>query len=118
MKQDGMTLIEVMVALLILASAGLALIKTSQEQVRNLDYLQQKQIASWVADNQLTLMKLSPESGVAGRKGESLQLGRFWYWHARQVPTSQPGMVAIEMAVYDRPDATSPLIRLHSWQLQ
>ncbi|WP_413676605.1 type II secretion system minor pseudopilin GspI [Pantoea dispersa] len=118
MKQRGMTLIEVMVALLILASAGLALVKTSQEQVRNLDYLQQKQIASWVADNQLTLLRLMPSASTAVQQGESLQLGRRWYWRARQVATSQPGMLAIEIAVSDRPDATSPLIRLHSWQLR
>nr|WP_314689463.1 type II secretion system minor pseudopilin GspI [uncultured Pantoea sp.] len=117
MKQRGMTLIEVMVALLILASAGLALIKASQERVRNLDYLQRKQIASWVADNQLTLMTLSPKADVV-HQGESVQLGHRWVWQAHQVPASQPGVLATEMSVYERPDAPEPIVRLHSWQLR
>lgn len=118
MNQRGMTLVEVMVALLILTSAGLALIKTRQEQVRNIDYLEKKQIARWVADNQLTLLTLAPTPGAAAMQGESVQLGTRWYWRARQVPTSQPGVTAVEVSVSERPDAASPLVVLHSWRLR
>jgi general secretion pathway protein I len=113
MNQRGMTLIEVMVAMAVLAMAGLALLKTSHEQVRNMNALEQKQIAGWVADNQLTLQMLRPSPG----SGIQQQAGRVWYWRVTYVPTSQPGVTAVEVEVRDRQDDRDPLVRLNSWRL-
>lgn len=116
-NQQGMTLIEVMVAMAILAMAGLALLKTNHEQVRNLNYLEQKQFASWVADNQLTLMRLQPAT-TSQQQGEVSMAGQKWYWRSHAVPTNQPEVNAIEVEVRARADDPTALVRLYSWRLR
>lgn len=118
MNQQGMTLIEVMVAMAVLATAGLALMNISRQQLGNLDYLEQKQIAGWVADNQLALAQLQPRVGPAPQQGESLQAGRLWYWTLKSIATTQPGIVALEVEVRTSPESEPPLARLHSWRAQ
>jgi len=49
----GFTLIEVLVALLVLAVALGALIKAGSEHARNTAYLQERTLAGWVASNLL-----------------------------------------------------------------
>ncbi len=47
----GFTLLEVLVALMVLAVALGALIKAGSEHARNTAYLQERTLAGWVADN-------------------------------------------------------------------
>lgn len=47
----GFTLLEVLVALVVLAVAMGALIKAGTEHARNTAYLQERTLAGWVADN-------------------------------------------------------------------
>ena len=57
-KERGMTLLEVMLALVILATAGLAVMKAASESLNNQAYLQDKTFALWVASNHLVELKL------------------------------------------------------------
>ncbi|STU73679.1 general secretion pathway protein I [Klebsiella pneumoniae] len=52
-REAGMTLIEVMVALVIFALAGLAVMQSTLQQTRQLGRMEEKILASWLADNQL-----------------------------------------------------------------
>lgn len=117
-NQQGMTLIEVLVAMAILAMTGLALMKTNQQQVRNLSYLEQKQLASWVADNQLALMRLQPTGASAEGSGEAKMGGQNWYWRSHKVPTNKPEIFALEVEVRATPQDAAPLVRLYSWRLR
>ncbi|MRS18706.1 type II secretion system protein GspI [Enterobacteriaceae bacterium RIT692] len=116
MNQQGMTLIEVMIALALLAIAGLALMQTQHERVRNLHYLEQKQIAGWVTENQLALLQLSalPNAGV-----QDVQMaGERWHWQVQKLPTTQPRVQRIEIAVWRNHAEGAPLARLYSWVTQ
>lgn len=115
--QRGMTLLEVMVALLLLSITGLSMLRASQQQVRNLDHLQQKRVASWVAENQLTMMAIQPFTATQpALAGESWQAGKRWYWQKRIIPTDRQGLYAIEVEVSDDPAMKAPLIRLYTWR--
>lgn len=57
-RQAGMTLIEVMVALVIFALAGLAVMQSTLQQTRQLGRMEEKILASWLADNQLVQLRL------------------------------------------------------------
>ena len=57
-RQCGMTLLEVMLALVILAVSGLAVIKSASDALNNQGYLEQKTLALWVASNRLAELKL------------------------------------------------------------
>ena len=57
-RQAGMTLIEVMVALVIFALAGLTVMQSTLQQTRQLGRMEEKILASWLADNQLVQLRL------------------------------------------------------------
>ncbi|HEJ9097001.1 type II secretion system minor pseudopilin GspI [Serratia odorifera] len=117
MKARGMTLLEVMVALAILALAGLAVMKTSGEQIRNLDRLEQKQFAAWVADNQLTLLRLQQVwPAERWHHGVSVMAGLEWHWRWRGVATSAAALRAVEIEVRLDVEDAAPLALLRSYQ--
>lgn len=117
MKQRGMTLLEVMVALALLAIAGLALMKTSGEQVRNLSRLEEKQFAYLVADNQLAQLQLQqvwpPQSW---QYGNTSMAQRRWYWRWRGVSTRHAQIRALEIEVRLDPSQQAALATLHGWR--
>ena len=52
-RSTGFTLIEVLVALAIFAVAGAALSTAIQGNVRNANYLKDKTLANWIANNKM-----------------------------------------------------------------
>jgi general secretion pathway protein I len=114
-----MTLLEVMVALAILALAGLAVMKTSGEQVRNLTRLEQKQFAAWVAENQLTQLRLQRTwPAESWHQGSSTMAGQEWQWRWRGVATSAPALRAVEIEVRLTADDSPALAQLRGYQVR
>ncbi|HCK00065.1 MAG TPA: type II secretion system protein GspI [Serratia grimesii] len=119
MNCRGMTLLEVMVALAILALAGLAVMKTSGEQVRNLNRLEQKQFAAWVAENQLTQLRLQQVwPAESWHHGSSAMAGQEWHWRWRGVATSAPALRALEVEVRLAADSESALAQVRGYQVR
>ncbi len=61
-----MTLLEVIVALVVFALAGMALMQASTQQAVGIGRMEEKVLAGWLADNQmvqLQLKKIWPENG-------------------------------------------------------
>lgn len=80
-KHTGFTLIEVMVALTIIAISLGALLSTSGSQANNAAYLKQKTIAHWVAVNELTLLSIEKKFPSLGEdKGSTSMANHDWYW--------------------------------------
>lgn len=83
--QRAFTLLEVMVALAVIAIALGALLKAVASYGVNVQYLQHKTIAQWVALNQLTQYQLQPdfwpELGIYQR-GTAQMAGQNWLWQA------------------------------------
>ncbi|EKN4180478.1 type II secretion system minor pseudopilin GspI [Yersinia enterocolitica] len=116
MNCRGMTLLEVMIALLILSMAGLAVIKSTGEQVRNLSYLEQKQLAAWVAENQLVNLRLEKVWPTAlWHSGTSEMGNNHWHWRWRGVPTTDDKLRAIEIEVRLDPESSQHLAQLRTY---
>ena len=87
--KKGFTLIEVMVALLVLALAMTALQLRISQQLSNGAYLQDKLIASWVAKNQMELLllenRLSNSTDIPVQSGTEEMAGKLWQWQIEDV---------------------------------
>ena len=119
----GFTLVEVMVALAVVAVALPALLFTLSQQLNGLRYLEDRTHAQWAAANRLAELRL-----VVGAKG-SLQTerisgtedlaGRSWYWWSEGVETEVPGFYRYEIVVSDREDGeASPVHTLDGYLAQ
>ena len=108
------TLVEVMVALAVVAVAVPALLLTLSQQLDGTRYLQDRIQAQWIAANRLAELRL-----VAAAKG-TLQTGlitgseemagRIWYWWSESEGTQVPGFFRYEVTVSDSEDGfTTPL---------
>ncbi|WP_145932202.1 type II secretion system minor pseudopilin GspI [Yersinia bercovieri] len=119
MNCRGMTLLEVLVALAVLALAGLATIKSTGEQVNNLSHLEKKQFAAWVAENQLVRLRLQnvwPQE--RWHEGQSIMADITWHWRWRGVSTSDAQLRALEIEVSQNERYTAPLSTLRSYQVK
>ena len=82
--ERGFTLIEVMVALAVVAVALPALLMTLSQQLDSVRYLEDRSHAQWVAANRLAELRLvsqargSLQAGLIA--GEEELAGRKWYW--------------------------------------
>ena len=107
----GFTLIEVLVALAIVAITLGAGMRAAGALSGNADRLAQVSAAQWCADNQLTGLRLAhrlPDVGDADF--ECAELGRRYAGHLRTRPTPNPNFRRVDAIVAD--DAGQPLVTL------
>ncbi len=97
----GFTLIEVLVALAIVAIGMAAVLEALTSSANTAIYLQDKTFAEWVALNRIEKVRLSGTVPAAGTSNDDIDYaGRSWEW--RQKVTSLPrvpGMVQIDVDV-------------------
>lgn len=113
----GFTLVEVMVALAIVALALPALLFALQQQLDATGYLRDKSMAHAVAANKLSEVRiLSLATGALPEDRESgvvTMAEREWYWWLRSELTEVPLFYRLEIAVaLDEEDEQSPLYSL------
>jgi general secretion pathway protein I len=90
---SGFTLIEVLVALAVLAIALSALIKGGSDNAANAAYLRDKTLAHWVAMNRVTELQLQPQWPATGKRHGTAEMGdREWRWDT-EVKTTPDGDV-------------------------
>ena len=116
-KLSGFTLLEVMVALLIVALALTTLVKGAAEKVNNATYLRDKTFAQWVAINKTSewrVQKLFPRVGRTS--GQQMMGKQQWYWVANTIATADKNIRRVEVSVFkdedDKNRKKQPLIRL------
>ncbi|MCF8578577.1 type II secretion system minor pseudopilin GspI [Enterobacter ludwigii] len=111
-KQTGMTLLEVMVALVIFSTAALALMNSVSLNVRFTHGLADTLQASWVAENQLAEAQLTKRDFPdAEERGTELMGGRSWDWRKQRVKTAD-NRWANAIRVYAEGDDSQPVISL------
>jgi len=112
-RLKAFTLIEVLIALVIIALVGVVLAQTSSQSVDQTDYLKRKLIASWVAENRMAELRLQTQQGQEIVLSESdVEQGS---WRFRTVPTldtQAAGVMRIDIKVFQPPQADSPLFSL------
>lgn len=104
----GFTLVEVMVALAIVAIALPTLLMALSQQVDDTAYLRDKTIAQMVAANQLAEMRLvigSTRNLTAGKdNGVATMMDRDWYWWVETKPTLVEKFFRVEIIVAPEED--------------
>ncbi len=119
--QRGLTLIEVLIALAIIAIALTAIIKAVTENIRGTSYLEDKTAALYVAEQvaneaQVGLLKLQSQTLTETTN----MLGRDWYWQAEMQATANAAIQKISVSVYkNEPEtAEAPIINLTTYRYQ
>ncbi|GAA4891286.1 type II secretion system minor pseudopilin GspI [Ferrimonas pelagia] len=100
MRARGFTLIEVMMALAIFATAALAIINTASIQLNAIPLLQERTLANYVVHNRLVDAQLeSPFPDVGTRNGQTELAEQTWYWRQKVVKASDEKLRMIEVSV-------------------
>ena len=116
MKDKGMTLIEVMFAMAILALAGLAILNAGSEKLRNLDRLKQQQLAMWSAEDLAIAIRLSGVQPNESVQGENFQSGGMSFYRSWQVrSTTYQDVYQLQIDVSPQENPQQILFSLASW---
>jgi len=96
-------LLEVLVALAIFAMVAASVLTATSRSLQTAARLEDKTLAMWIADNQLTELQLAPEPVADGRaQGELEFAGRRWQWQSEIKATSEPTMRRVSLWVAPR----------------
>ncbi|KHA61749.1 type II secretion system minor pseudopilin GspI [Vibrio sp. MarTm2] len=102
----GFTLLEVLVALAIFATAAIATIRSVSQHINTLSYLEEKTFASMVVDNQMAKVILSGRKPTKKQGSEELA-GREWFWTIEPVSTTGDLLQAFDVSVSDKKGGAS-----------
>lgn len=109
-RTRGFTLIEMMVAMTILAVGMGAIIKAAGENASNAAYLRDRELARWVATDRLTEIQLGDTWGSKTTlKGDVEMLNIRWYWQAKIQKVQDPDLRRVDVEVRRNQDETSYL---------
>ena len=104
----GFTLVEVMVALAVVAVALPALLMSLYQQVDGTAYLRDKSFAHMVAANKLAetrILSRARQSLLQGEDSGVAEMGdREWYWWMESKPTEMDQFYRLEISVSADPD--------------
>lgn len=115
-SEKAFTLIEIMVALAIIAITMGAIIENTTASTRNAQYLQDKTIASWVALNQIALVRARRQwSNASNKKGSVEMANQQWIWKMQIVKTSDINLRRLNIEVYSEDDDDQPLATMTSF---
>ncbi|HYW93901.1 MAG TPA: type II secretion system minor pseudopilin GspI [Gammaproteobacteria bacterium] len=97
---EGFTLIEVMIALAVIAIAMGAIVAVSSQFTRTADYLRQKTFASWVAENAYAqIADHDPWPSIGQQHGRQKMAGQEWRWTADVSGTPDADLRRIDIHV-------------------
>lgn len=112
-RVGGFTLLEVLMALAVLAVALAALVKAAGSNARNAVYLKEKTLAHWIAMNKAAEWRLSNQwPGIGTQSGNEVMADQEWRWEITTFETPDETVKRIEIAVFpDNPDVKEPTVR-------
>ena len=100
-KLKGFTLIEVLLALAVIAIALTALIKSTAQTVSNTARIKEKSISHWVAMQGVSMIQLGLLTVPNNQEKTQIttMLGQRWYWRAKLQSTPVNHMQQINITV-------------------
>lgn len=99
--KQGFTLIEVMVALLVVAISLFAIFKSTSSVTWHASYLKEKTIANWIAQNQVALYRSKKTwTNVSNTSGQVNMADVEWDWKMHIEKTENPNVRKIDVEVF------------------
>lgn len=112
-SERGFTLLEVLIALLVLTLALLALTRTAALQVQTFAELRERTLAGWLAQEVLAETRLANPLPDPGRNsGQRRFGGRDWRWEVQVQGTPVPSIRRIDVRVAPLSAPTSTVAQL------
>ncbi|MDR0250237.1 MAG: type II secretion system minor pseudopilin GspI [Burkholderiales bacterium] len=112
----GFTLVEILVALTIVAVALAAGLRALNQSADNANQLKLRTLALWVAENRLAEAQLLSELPPAGTlQGQVSQAGIAFIWHQTTSLTPNPAFRKIDIRVVETQTPNYELARLNSY---
>ncbi|WP_087023283.1 type II secretion system minor pseudopilin GspI [Thaumasiovibrio subtropicus] len=99
-RSRGMTLLEVMLSLVVFATAALGVQFAVGQHLNSMSHIEQKMFATMVADNQMALVKIDGRAPSSTRQGKTELAGVEWYWRVQSVDTAEGLLKAVDVTVY------------------
>ena len=98
-QAKGFTLLEVLIALAILAIVMVSAIKITADNINNLWYLENKTLAAIVASNHAVQLRLATEKPET-LEGWDEMAGRRWYWQIKRSYSNLAGVWRYRIEVF------------------
>lgn len=120
-RRSGFTLLEVLVALTVLALTMAAMIRAAGSYTGNLAYLRDRTLAVWTARNVLAEQQLENAWPRVGEIKGTAEMGkREWRWLATVTQTEEKELRRLDISVYplDTEDEERPLAVLSGFLQQ
>ena len=109
----GFTLVEVLVALAVLAIALAAVMRSMAQAIDTTATLRQHEVALWVAENRLVQHEMSQDwPSVDTTNGDADMGGRKWYWREQVSTTPEPKIRRIEITIRETADSKETVAKL------
>lgn len=110
-RQQGFTLLEVMIALAILAVASAGLVTAAGGYIKQSQRLEDKVFAAWAAENWLNELRLADSAPEVGElQAQAEMAGRQWLLSAQVTRTSAEQLSRLEIKVYDQSLTPAPTV--------
>jgi len=117
-KIKGFTLIEVMVALTVIAIALASLIKAAGNHTNSAGYLKSKTLAHYVAMNEITQLQIDkswPDLGSTHKSSEMAGVEWFWTREVEKTGDESGNIRGIKFTIYLDEDRTRNLAQLQAF---
>lgn len=118
MVPRGFTLVEVLVALAVLAIALAAVMRTMGQAIDTTAALRERSVALWVAQNRLAQHRMRQDwPAVDTIDGDAEMGGEKWFWREQVSTTPEPKIRRIEITVRRVSDSKETLAKLVGYLL-
>jgi len=105
-RLDGFTLIEILVAMTIIAVGVSALVASAAGSTFRADYLREREFGRWVASNALTELQVLPAWPSVGTTNKEVEMGLFtWHVRTRTQAVADPDLRRVDVQVRRDKDA-------------
>ncbi len=112
-RHTGFTLVEVLVALAVLAIALAGIMRVTSQAISTSYTLRERNLALWVAQNRMVMHQLKqdwPDTDTVD--GDAEMAGEKWFWREQVSATPQKDMRRIEISVRHTSDSKDSLVTL------
>jgi len=111
-KRRGFSLLEVLVALIVLALALVALTKSAGSQALAFDAQRERTLAGWLAQTVLAETRVAKHTATGKSDGKRRFAGREWTWELKIEATQVPSVRRLTVRVFAPDDANVPMAEL------